>query len=277
MNDKRARDQDRDQAIEVVEAAWADGQIIEADRDKRVESLLQAQTLAETQMLVHDLQRPKTPPPPAEYGAAGAQVDQLQAVKLPKARSQTSGATIGCILVPMVFLVVFGGIAFAIFMGLRSNQVLDPGEKPGAGQVNVISVDGLSDLVDALVEETGSSEVFSAVLYPTYAIVDVPVDATSQRDMSFYWDGDLEEWGSTSTSTEGRFDLADIDGDVVAELVKNAQGRVDGPDTWYASITLPSEGEDDAWIWAYATNEYSETAYVAGTLDGTLVREYDSP
>ena len=47
-NDKRARDQDRDRAIQVVEAAWADGQVVEADRDKRVESLLQAQTMAES-------------------------------------------------------------------------------------------------------------------------------------------------------------------------------------------------------------------------------------
>ena len=84
--DQRARDKDRDAAIEIVEAAWADGQIIEADRDKRVEELLRAQTLGEISMLTHDLQaaapatrRPVPPPPetpaapmtapPTPYGA----------------------------------------------------------------------------------------------------------------------------------------------------------------------------------------------------------------
>lgn len=47
-SDWRARDQDRDAAIETVEAAWADGQIVEADRDHRVEALRRAQTLAES-------------------------------------------------------------------------------------------------------------------------------------------------------------------------------------------------------------------------------------
>lgn len=54
--DQRARDQDRSAAIEAVQAAWADGQIVEADRDKRVEELQRAQTLGEVQMLVHDLE-----------------------------------------------------------------------------------------------------------------------------------------------------------------------------------------------------------------------------
>ena len=91
-NDKRARDQDRDQAIEVVEAAWADGQIIEADRDKRVESLLQAQTMAEVQMLTHDLQLPKTPPPPAQYGQAEVEVD----TPVPVATTKRPGAARAC-------------------------------------------------------------------------------------------------------------------------------------------------------------------------------------
>ena len=70
---ERARDKDRDAAIEVVEAAWADGQIIEADRDKRVEQLLLAQTLDEIRMLTHDLQlrRRRRPSPVARADAAG--------------------------------------------------------------------------------------------------------------------------------------------------------------------------------------------------------------
>ena len=61
----------RDQACR---GAWAVGEIIEADRDKRVEHLQMAQTLDEIPMLTHDLQTsarkhwrrtpPGTPPDP---------------------------------------------------------------------------------------------------------------------------------------------------------------------------------------------------------------------
>ncbi len=72
-NSKRARDSDRDAAIEVVEAAWADGQIVEADRDKRVEELLRAQTMAEIRTYTQDLQPPQPDPsgvPRPAYGTA---------------------------------------------------------------------------------------------------------------------------------------------------------------------------------------------------------------
>ena len=72
-NSKRARDADRDAAIEVVEAAWADGQIVEADRDKRVEELLRAQTMSEIRTYTQDLQPPQPDPsgvPRPAYGTA---------------------------------------------------------------------------------------------------------------------------------------------------------------------------------------------------------------
>ncbi len=56
---KKARDDDRDAAIEVVEAAFADGQISRPDYDLRVDRLLRAATVGELQMLVRDLRRPE--------------------------------------------------------------------------------------------------------------------------------------------------------------------------------------------------------------------------
>ena len=56
-------------------------------------------------------------------------------------------------------------------------------------------MDGYDDLLDAIEEETGSTEVFDAVLYPTYAVGSLPLDSSTQRDASFTWDGSLENPG----------------------------------------------------------------------------------
>ena len=43
------------------------------------------------------------------------------------------------------------------------------------------------------------------MLYPTYAVVELPVDETSQREEYWYWDGsDLEPNDLKSTSSNER-------------------------------------------------------------------------
>ncbi len=274
-NDKRARDQDRDQAIEVVEAAWAEGQIVEADRDKRVESLLQAQTMAEVQMLTHDLQLPRTPPPPAAYGQAEVEVDTPLPVPQPKRVGGSKGWWLLLVLIPIGLVVGVIAIIAAIVSGVQSavsdgDLPVAPGADPGRGEVNVLSPEGFDDLVAALAEETGSSTVFEAVLYPGYAVVSVPVDATTDRTHSFYWDGELDESGSKSTSAYERFDLADIDPTVVVSVVDQARAKVEDPQSWYSIIRAPSDTDDDTWIWGYATNEYGESGYLGSDQAGTI-------
>ena len=82
--------------------------------------------------------------------------------------------------------------------------------------------------------------MFEAVLYPEYAIVDVPVDATTNREHSYYWDSDLEETGSKSTTDYRRFDLADVDANVVVSIVDGARAKVEDPQSWYSIIRAPS-------------------------------------
>ena len=171
-NDKRARDQDRDQAIEVVEAAWADGQIVEADRDKRVESLLQAQTMAEVQMLVHDLQLPRTPPPPRRRRPRGSRWTCPSRRRSRSAPTATWASGCCSLLIPIGLVAGVIAIIAATVSGVSTaidedDLPTEPGVEPGRGEVNVMSVEGLADLVAAIEEETGSSTVFEARSTPS--------------------------------------------------------------------------------------------------------------
>lgn len=285
-SDWKARDKDRDAAIEVVEAAWAGGQIVEADRDHRVESLLKAETLAEVQMLVHDLQPAEAPaviaPPADPYGAPPdyPTLAQINAMAPKVARRAT---LIGVIVV----LVAVGGVGaglVAAISGISGSVDFDtgtstelplPGAEPERG-VNVLSEGGYGDLVEAVVAANGSSDAFEAVLYPAYAVMSLPVDASSQREDRWYWDGDLESQDSKGTSSYERFDLASVDPAVMVQLVKRVRKLVDEPTSWYAILRGP-DPDDHTIMWVYASNEYSESAYLSATADGTVVYNSTRP
>lgn len=289
--DRRARDKDRDAAIEVVEAAWADGQIVEMDRDKRVEELLRAHTLAEIDMLTRDLQPAAAPAhdpvpepvPVVDYGPPlvpdGPAPTSLADFSIaPGAAARVAKLPKVLFLIPAVaVLVVVVGIVAALLVGTSGDVDDFSFESPEVAVEQpvgeVLTVEGYDDLVAAVVEQSGRSQVFDAVLYPSYAVVSIPADATSEREESFYWDGtDLRSNQLKTMATTRRFDLGRVDGAVVIDLVERVRGLVADPTTWYAVIRAPDT--DRSMIWAYATDEYGESVYLGARRDGTVV--YDS-
>ena len=277
-NDKKARDSDRDAAIEVVEAAWADGQIVEADRDKRVEELLRAQTIQEIKTYTHDLQPPAKDPsglPRPAYGTATTVATVRPDVAVPT--TGRTGSRLACgllLLIPLGLVAAVVGIIAAVVSAVSSSDVLDPGESPGVGEVNALSAEGYAELIADLEEETGSSTVFEAVLYPKYAVLQVPVDDTTTRYEYRYWDGSLDEASSKSTTDYSRFDLRDVDPEVIVGLVEEARSRVEDPTSWYAIVRMPDDEYDNGtWISAYASNEYGESGYLGGDQAGNITWE----
>jgi hypothetical protein len=269
-----------------VQAAVASGRIVAADGEMRIEQLRAAQTGTELDIVTRDLLPDGVAPvpqvnygPQGSGGAAGAGTPSVEAlakattIKIPK---------IAFLLPAIVGIAVIGAFAAGIFAfvdsavetvggGPGNSQTYAPGVEPEDG-VNVLSARGYTDLLDALRERTGSTESFSAVLYPTYAVVELPVDGTSQRSDRFYWDGrDLESQNSLGTSTEERYDLEEIDPAVMVALLDKVRARVEAPTTWYAVISAP--GDDRAVLTVYATNAYSESAYLQATVDGTITYE----
>ena len=145
---------------------------------------------------------------------------------------------------------------------------LPPGVDPEEG-LEVLSEEGYRDLLDAIEAETGSTEVFDAVLYPTYAVGSLPLDATSQRDASFSWDGALETRDETTTSPYTRIDLGKVDPAVILRLLDRARARVENPTAWYVTVRAPV-GRDPAVIGAYASNDAGETVYLGATRTGRV-------
>lgn len=250
---------DRDEAIRLVESAWADGQIVEADRDRRVDELGRAETQQDVELLVLGLRAPSYAPVPVDPVA-------IDPVLPPGQRTQRPGGGLGTVAALSVSVLLVAGV---LIVGSRTDG--DDVEPESSGPLAVLTEEGYDDLVAAVRHETGSTEAFGAVLYPEYASLDLPVDATSQRERSWFWDGDLSTT-SAGTATEERFDLAEVDLALVLRLLTRVQDVVDQETSWYAIVHAPAE-HDGSVYQVYASNDFHELAYVTATADGTVTYE----
>ncbi len=185
--------------------------------------------------------------------------------------SRTSSVGIGF---AVLLLVVVGGViaVFSIVVdGATGGDTVADGLF-GTSKVNVLTVDGINDLVAAVKEETGSTMVFGATIYPGYASVAVPADGSSKREIGYRWDGrDLEATGSKGQSSNRRLDLAQIDAAVVPRLVAKAKAQVEDPNTWYLIVGRDSF-DGRGWMAAYANNEFSEGGYILADRNGRELR-----
>lgn len=146
------------------------------------------------------------------------------------------------------------------------------GDEPGADQPQTDK--GFDALVDALKEERGSSLVRNAIIYPEYAVVDVPYkldDTADEREISYYWDGALRE-STKGTGDEEVFDLADVDSAILDGLCPQVEQLVEDPEDCSIYITKPdAEDPTPEWITASTSNEFGQSAYIDFALDGTVI------
>ena len=267
---RRARDRDRDDAIDLVEAAWAEGQIVELDRDRRVEQLPQAQTLGEIELLVRDLQRPppstavRTAAPPPAPPPAPAAPRRPWRWALPAA---VVAVAVGSLVAGTVAAVDQVGTGVEAF----TDQVQDalPVEPPGVAP-DVHSARGLADLVAAVREESGSTRVHRAVIYPTYASLELPVPGRDGVARSFYWDGTLRGNESITPASGPAFDLAAVDPKLARRALAAAGRLVDEPVTSYLILKAPDD--DGATVWGYASDDAGRSGYVSFDRRGQVVR-----
>lgn len=192
----------------------------------------------------------------------------------PGATGSRKGSKALVLVAVIVVITAIGSVVASVNSDIRTDSAQPA--VVGEAEADVLSVGGYDDLVTAVESETGRTESFGAVLYPTYAVVELPVDATTQRETFNYWDGHvLRDQSSKSTSAVERFDLSSVDPAVVVRLIKKVRRLADDPTSWYAVVRAPDDS--GVMIWAYATNEYNETVYVAARRNGKVVADSTKP
>lgn len=150
--------------------------------------------------------------------------------------------------------------------------LLGAGGEPGDDEPQ--SANGFDALVADLDEETGSTTIRRAVIYPDYAVLTVPYDVddpADERELSYYWDGSFGD-PTKGTGDALPFDLATVDGTVLDGLCPQVEELVEDPETCYLVIDKPADDDGTPeWITASTSNEFGQSAQIEFELDGTVV------
>ena len=263
MPDERADNSARNAALKTVNEALKSGRIVQADHDMRVAQVNGAQTMQDIDLVVRDLRAPgpaapptiapMTPTPTGQQSAAGqpwplvnygpgaggaAGVTNV-ATAVGKGGGKAIGGIIAAIIVVAVVVPIAGAViaffsardSFPDFgsIGPTDDTTYLPGQAPGKDGVNVHTVDGYTEMVDALHDETDAAYVFSAVLYPRYAVLEVPT-GTNNRYQNFYWNGEeLELQDIKGTTDDGQVDLSLVDAQLMIDCLNTVRGRLGEP------------------------------------------------
>ena len=221
--------------------------------------------------------------PQVGYGPAQGSPDVARVASVdPGKVGRVVGSVIGLVVLLAVVVPVVGAIiafsssrdSFPDFddLGPSDDTTYLPGQTPGERGVNLFTEEGFESMTSALVDETGQKYVYMAVIYPRYAVLEVPT-GTNARYENWYWDGEtLERQDYRSSSTNEQIDLTLLEPRTMIDLVENACSRIEDPDGWYASVSDYELTETQ--LTASCSNDFDESAYLVATLDGTIT--YDS-
>ncbi|UMG93541.1 hypothetical protein [Nocardioides sp. TF02-7] len=142
------------------------------------------------------------------------------------------------------------------------------------GNPDAQTSEGFAELVRDIEEETGGTTVFWVGLYDGFAVVDVPF-ADDDRELSYRWDGGFDE-PRKGTSTDERFDLADVDPAVVDGMCDEVLAMVEDPQDCYIFIEKPDPTfASRTWIRTMASNEFGQSATVEYDLEGNEVARHE--
>lgn len=299
----RASRGDRKRAQRAIDAAYAAGGLTAADRALRTERVAAAHTVGDLMMLTRDIPSAAAQASPGPEPSLGSAIDPalLQSMRLPPPKPATPGTlgTLGARTGTMppgmrkfVITVVAVVVGFALLCGLGivgmvvstisglsegpstpatssppSIDVTTPsGSGDGKVDGNLHSADGWRVLVDAVEEESGTSEIYDAVIYPDYAAIGLVAEKGSERVV--FRDGAfLDSFRATTPAIGNRVDLAAIDPEVIAELPGLTAERVgiERPTGAYLIVNaVPSEPRIMVYIQGSDSSHYR-----VYSLDGT--------
>jgi hypothetical protein len=275
----RARDADREEAVDFIEAAYSDGQLTREEYDVRTGKALRAQKLTELDRLVRDLQRPGTTRVAARLTrlaeATGRPAPTRNQVTM--ANALTGSARRFLVGVGVLALTAF--VVFFLLPWLLFRDTAGVADEPEAAPVDLLTADGFRTFVDAVEARTGDTVVFSAFVGSEhYGGAMVPADATSDRYVQWTWrDAGFEDGESTGSDLDAmRFDLSRIDPAAIPGLVEQAGDLVEEPESFSLHIDPDEYDLKGECYRISAGNRFSEYGDITASCSGRVL-EVDPP
>lgn len=289
MKGFRAKDADRDRFVELIEAAYVDGQIGDADRELRIGRALSAETLDELQTLTRDLQVPAglTVPAPAPAPTPSSSPSPSR-VAAPSRQRHAAGVVAG--LGAFVVLLVVGVTAVVALFAVAgeservTSQGVDPASPVRSAQATPVETDPRFSMTQAQVrrfltayeKQFGTAEAYEVAFFPDRVQAKVPVRGSRPRMERWTWNGawrqDTE--AAAVTGPEQRVDAGAIDVRRMFANIGVARRTLDVERGQFTHAVLHRWSDEPTSLNLYVGNDFNETGYLRTTPAGEVVRAY---
>lgn len=271
----RAKDADRERYVDIIEAAYVDGQLGEQDRELRVSRALTAETLDELEGLTRDLQdRPVVVAPRGEPSAT------------PRAPGLVAGGAVAVIAIAVLLLLGAAGVALFSVTGSsdESPTVVISGEAvPVPAEVDVAQAPSFAmtapevrQFLRAYEREFGTLEAYDVGFYPSRVGVQVPVRGTRPRFERWTWDGEWTQ-DTQAAAVTGLTEVVDLGSLRVRPLFANiatARRSLDVERGRLTHVVLHRWQGEDPSVNIYIGNAFGESGHLRTTPSGEVVRAY---
>lgn len=270
MDGLRARDADRDRFVELIEAAYVDGQLGAEDRELRVSRALSAETVDELRALTRDLQVP-----------AGAVARDVAAP--PTARPRLTVQLVA--FLALVALLGLGAVSLVLTgesdSATSSGVAVEVESAPAEPQVVTatpfrMEPDRVRAFVRAYEEEFGTTEAFEVGFHPERVQAQVPVRGTRPRMERWTWDGTWSRL-TEARAVVGPYRRVDVQAIDVRRLFANiatARRTLQVEDGRFSHALLLRWDDGGAELNIYVSNDYDETGHLSTTPAGQVVRSH---
>jgi hypothetical protein len=274
----RAKDSDRNETCQLLDAALAEGQLSMTEHGERVKAATTAATLGQLQDLVSDLQT-----------ARSLNVDVPVITKVINRRIPAVQAGWGIKAAIAGVLVVLG---IAIGWGLYGNTpsplnfTSDPGAKADGIPATVLtapkqlqSLGGFNGLFEQMRKKFGSTMGYELDIHSDMAFLDRPDPQDNRRSLSYHYRGGWgEPTGSPSTvDADARLvDLAKFDYEKTLGILRGAPetvgiARADVTDSWLRISPSEDPATPDAVIIEIIVNSDFGTGRIELYPDGSTL------
>jgi hypothetical protein len=277
----RAKDADRDRSVELIEAAYVDGQLGDADRELRISRALSAQTLDELETLTRDLQLPAGYVPPAPPN---------QVVAAPPSRPRRVGGVVAGLglFIALVVAGVTGFVALLMFAMSSEPEVVtsqgmepaptpiaseEPAEVPEAPSF-AMTEGQVRTFLRAYEKKFGTLDAWDISFFPDRVAVDVPVRGSRPRFETWQWDGEWEQTSepyALSGTDTGVVDLGRIGPQRLVANIRTAERTLRVQRGVFTHAVLWPFDAVGPTLNIHVGNTFGESGYLRTTLEGDRI------
>jgi len=286
-----ATDADRRGAFDELKELLSSGRIDAAEFATRSSKIADATTLSELAALVTAGGRAPSASAPAKQSFGTVVGDAITSPEL--GRSVGRFATVvglRRVVLWLLGLALAGGTAFAAWFGLGVGESSDspttPEVSPGVTQRTVtapahpelLTSAGFTKLRDDMRAKIGNTRYISAVIYPDYATIEVPVAGDPDHSQRWYYNGTFPYNPIESPRRAGSkdADLRSVKVEALARAIQRAPEQLDVRDADRTYLIFDNRSGLNVMS-VYVMSPSNKTGYWTMKLNGTTITKYKAP